>query len=127
MTKVYDYLTPLARFMLALIFLMSGLNKITGYAGSVGYMESVGVPGILLPFAIIVEIAGALMVILGYRARLGALGLAGFSLITAFLFHNNFADQIQSILFMKNIAMAGGLLFIVANGSGAYSLDNRAR
>jgi len=127
MDGLSPYLNGAGRVLLALIFIMSGVGKIFAYAGTVGYMESAGVPGILLPVVIIVEIVGGLMVALGFQARLGALALAGFSLVSAVLFHRDFADQTQMIFFMKNLAMAGGLLMIVARGAGPMALDNRGK
>lgn len=116
---------PVGRIMIAFIFVMAGLNKITGYAGTQGYMESVGVPGALLPLVIIVEVLGGLAIIAGWKTRPVALALAGFCVVSAVLFHGNISDQAQMIHVMKNIAMAGGFLFLFANGPGAYSLDNR--
>lgn len=116
---------PVGRIMIAFIFVMAGIGKITGYAGTQGYMESVGVPGALLPLVIIVEVLGGLAIIAGWKTRPIALALAGFCVVSAVLFHGNISDQAQMIHVMKNIAMAGGFLFLFANGPGAYSLDNR--
>ena len=116
---------PAARFFLAMMFIMSGLNKIGGYAATQGYMEAMGVPDAMLPLVIALEVLGGIAIVIGCQARLTALVLAGFSIISAVLFHANFADQMQMIMFMKNITIAGGFLMIVAQGAGAYSLDNR--
>ncbi len=113
------------RVGLAAIFLLAGFNKIQGYAGTQDYMRSAGVAGELLPAVIALEIIGALMLIAGYRTRLAALALAGFSVLSAALFHGNIGDQLQFILFFKNIAMAGGFLVLAAHGAGAWSLDAR--
>lgn len=113
------------RILIAAIFLIAGLNKIGGYAGTQGYMESMGVPGMLLPLVIALEVLGAIAIILGYRTRLFAFLLAGFCVVSALLFHGNLGDQTQFILFMKNLAMAGGFLFLVARGPGEWSLDAR--
>lgn len=121
------YINLLGRILLAHIFLLAGLNKITGYSGTQGYMEAMGVPGVLLPLVIVLEIGGALALIAGWQTRLAAYALALFSIVAALLFHNNLGDQIQMILFMKNWAIAGGLLVLAANGAGAFSLDNRAK
>ena len=115
------------RILLALMFLLAGISKITGYAGTEGYMASVGVPGALLPLVIALEIGGAIAIIVGFQTRLAALALAGFSIAAAALFHSNFADQIQMILFLKNVAVAGGFLILAANGPGALSLDARRK
>ncbi len=115
------------RVLLAHIFLLAGINKISGYGGTQGYMEAMGVPGVLLPLVILLEIGGALALIAGWQTRLAAYALALFSIASALIFHSNLADQIQMILFMKNWAMAGGLLVLAANGAGAVSLDNRQK
>jgi len=116
---------PAGRFLISLIFVTSGINKLANFAGTQGYMESAGVPGALLPLVIAVELLGGIAVILGWHTRLAAFLLAGFSLSSAVLFHADFGDQMQMIMFMKNLALAGGFLMIVALGAGAYSLDNR--
>jgi putative oxidoreductase len=108
---------------LSAIFLLAGASKIGAYAGTQAYMESMGVPGFLLPAVILLELGGGLAVVLGWQTRLAAFLLAGFSVLAALLFHANFTDPLQSILFMKNLAMAGGLLLLVAGGAGAWSLD----
>ncbi len=115
----------LGRILLAAIFLLAGLNKIGGYEGTAAYMSSMGVPGALLPAVILLEVGGALALILGLFTRLSALALAGFCVVSGVLFHGNIGDQMQFILFFKNIAMAGGFLILAANGPGAWSLDAR--
>ncbi len=119
------YTTLLGRLLVAPIFIIAGIGKIGGYAATAGWMESMGVPGMLLPAVILLEIGGGLALLLGWQVRLAAWLLAGFSIVSAAIFHNNFADQIQSLMFMKNLAMAGGLLFIAAHGAGALSIDAR--
>jgi putative oxidoreductase len=125
MSGIQIFAAPIGRVLIAIMFVMSGLSKLSGYAGTQGYMESVGVPGILLPLVIALEVAGGIAIIVGWQTRLTALALAGFCVISAILFHANFGDQIQMIMFMKNIAISVGFLFLVANGPGAYALDNR--
>jgi putative oxidoreductase len=110
------------RTFLGLMFVSAGLQKIGAYAGTQGYMESMGVPGGLLPLVIALEIGAGLAVILGSAARVSAFALAGFTLVAAVVFHANFGDQMQSILFMKNIAIAGGLFMVTVHGPGAWSL-----
>jgi len=112
------------RLLIAAIFVSAGWSKLGGYAGTQAYMESVGVPGALLPLVIALELGGGLAIVLGLLTRLAALGLALFSVASALLFHAS-ADPVQQILFMKNLAMAGGFLFLVAHGAGAWSLDAR--
>jgi putative oxidoreductase len=113
------------RGLLAVLFLLSGLGKISAYAGTAGYMSSVGVPGALLPVVIATEVLGALAIIVGWKTRVIAFLLAGFTLLSAVIFHNNFGDQVQMIMFLKNVAIAGGFLLLVANGAGPLSLDRR--
>ena len=113
------------RIMMSFIFIMAGISKIGAYAGTQGYMESVGLPGMLLPAVILLELAGGLAILLGWHTRIAALLLAGFSIVSAVIFHANFADQIQMILFMKNIAIAGGLLFLVAGATHDWSIDGK--
>lgn len=116
----------LARLLLAQVFLVSGLEKlVTGYAATQRYMESMGIPGFLLPLVIALEIGGSLALIAGFLTRWAALALAVFSLVAAATFHSSFGDQTQTIMFMKDLAMAGGLLLLWAHGAGAYSLDGR--
>jgi putative oxidoreductase len=114
------------RTLLALLFLLSGLGKLGAYHATAGYMASVGVPGALLPAVIATEVLGALAIILGWKTRAAAALLAGFSVLTALIFHNNLADQTQLIMFWKNISIAGGYLLLVIHGAGAVSLDARS-
>ena len=88
-------------------------------------MASAGVPGALLPAVIAVEVLGAIAIIVGWKTRITALLLAGFTLLSGVLFHSNFGDQVQMIMFLKNVAITGGFLLLVANGAGALSLDRR--
>ena len=115
----------IGRILMSAIFLLSGLGKIGQYAGTQAYMAAQGVPGALLPLVIAVEVGGAAALIIGFKTRWAAFLLAGFSLVSAALFHNNFADQTQMIMFMKNVAMAGGFLLLFANGPGPLSLDRK--
>ncbi len=115
--------TLTGRILLGHIFLLAGISKIGGYEATAGWMEAMGVPGGLLPLVIALEVGGGLALILGFQARLAAVGLAIFSTVSAVIFHADFSDQMQSILFMKNFAMAGGLLYVVAFGAGAWSID----
>ena len=114
-----------ARLMMGQIFLIAGLQKIGGYEGTQGYMESAGVPGMLLPLVILVEAGGGLALIIGWQTKLVAMVLALFTLAAAVLFHNNVADQMQMIMFMKNIAISGGLMLLAVYGAGGYSVDSR--
>lgn len=125
MNLIQSLSAPAGRILLALIFVTSGWGKITGYAGTQGYMESAGVPGALLPLVIAVELLGGIALMLGWQARIVAFLLAGFTLLSALLFHWDPGNQQQYIQFMKNLAITGGFLMIVAHGAGAYSLDRR--
>ncbi len=124
MKLIENYSSLIGRILISAIFLASGLSKISGYEATQGYMDAMGVPGALLPLVIVFEVVGALAIIVGFKTRIAAFLLAGFSLLSAVLFHFNFADQMESILFMKNVAIAGGFLFLVANGAGYVSIDN---
>ncbi|WP_333614842.1 DoxX family protein [Psychrobacter sp.] len=124
MDKLQELSAPIGRLLLSMIFIFSGFTKITGYAATQGYMESMGVPGMLLPLVIAVELLGGIAILLGFKARLVALLMAGFSIASALLFHQFWIDESQMNPFMKNIAMAGGFLMIFAHGPGAYSIDN---
>jgi putative oxidoreductase len=116
------------RVLLAAIFIFSGIGKILAPAATIGYIEAMGLPlapaGLVV--AIAVELVGGLMLALGFKTRLVALGLALFSIVTGLAFHNAIGDQNQLIHLLKNLSMAGGLLQVVAFGAGAYSVDNKA-
>ena len=115
----------IGRILLAQLFLIAGIHKITAYAGTQGYMEAMGVPGMLLPLVILLEVGGGLMLILGWKARWAAAALSVFSLVSAIIFHHNLTDQMQMIMFMKNLSIAGGMFILAVHGSGVLSLDER--
>jgi putative oxidoreductase len=115
----------LGRVMLALIFILAGLGKVQDPASTAGYMQAMGVPALLLWPTIALELLGGIAIAIGYRTQYVALALAAFSLIAAFIFHRNFGDQMQMIMFLKNIAIAGGLLLLAVGGKTAFSLDNK--
>jgi len=120
------YMNLGGRIMMAIIFVMAGFNKIGGYEGTQAYMESMGVPGGLLPLVILLEAGGGIALILGFYTRWVALALAGFTLVSGVIFHSDFSDQMQMIMFMKNLAMAGGLLVIAAwDAKESLSIDSR--
>ena len=122
MTNLLDLV---ARIFISLIFLLSGINKIGNYEGTVGWMESLGMPGIFLIPAIILEIVAPILIIVGYKVKISAALLSVFCVTTAIIFHSDFSDQMQFISFMKNIGLAGGFLFIVVNGAKDFSLDRK--
>jgi len=111
------------RVLLAALFLVSGFGKLGAYAGTQGYMASHGVTGALLPLVIALELGGGALIVAGLWTRAAALALAGFAILTALLFHANFADQMQQIMFLKNFAIAGGFLLLAARGAGSWSVD----
>lgn len=113
----------ISRLFLGQIFLLAGINKIGAYEGTQGYMEAMGVPGELLFLVIILEIVGGLAIILGWKLRWASWALAGFTIVAGLIFHGNFAEQMQSIQFMKNVAIAGGFLALATAGAGAYSIE----
>ncbi|WP_051330267.1 DoxX family protein [Niveispirillum irakense] len=132
-SKYIDFVPVIGRVMLSAIFLTSGLGKIVAWDASLGYVASAGIAlpsGLLLGAAVLTEVVGGAMVLLGFQARLAALALALFSVVTGVLFHNYWAladaqaAYIQQIMFWKNIAMAGGFLQVVAFGAGPFALDN---
>jgi putative oxidoreductase len=122
---VQNLLMLLGRVLLAAIFVWAGYGKLEAYAGTQAYMASQGVPGALLPLVILLELGGGIAIVLGFLTRLTAFALAAFCVASALLFHSNFGEQMQAILFMKNLAMAGGFLALAAHGPGDFSLDNR--
>lgn len=120
--QMNDLASLIGRILISIIFIAAGYGKITGYSGTEAYMQSMGVPSILLPGVIALELLGGLAVLLGILSRYAGLALALFSVAAAVLFHSNFADHAQQINFMKNLAMAGGLFLLFANGSGRYAI-----
>ena len=115
----------IGRILISALFLLNGIFKISNYDGTIGWMESFGMPGILIIPAIIVEIAGPVLIIIGYKTKLAAGLLSLFCIATAFIFHNDFANQMQLTSFLKNIALAGGFLILFVNGAKGFSLDNK--
>ena len=122
MTKIFDLI---ARISISILFLLNGIFKINNYEGTVGWMESFGLPGILIFPAIILEIVGPILIIIGYQTRIAAAALSLFCIATAIIFHSDFSDQMQLTAFLKNIALAGGFLFLVVNGAKGYCLDKK--
>ena len=113
------------RVFISAIFLLSGINKIGNYEGSHGWMESLGVPGVLLIPAIVLEVVGPILIIVGYQVKISAALLSLFCISTAITFHADFSNQMQFVSFFKNIGLAGGLLFLVINGAKDFSLDKK--
>ena len=125
MTDVQKAAELAGRTLMAVMFLKTGVGKITAYAGTQAYMAAAGVPGTLLPFVIALEVLGGLALIAGYRTRLVSIALAVFTVMAGLLFHNQLADQMQQVMFLKNLAIAGGFLILAVHGAGAWSIDGR--
>ena len=114
MTNIADLV---GRILISALFLLNGIFKINNYDGTIGWMESFGMPGILLIPAIILEILGPVLIIIGYKTKLVAGLLSLFCIATAVIFHNDFSNQMQLTSFLKNIALAGGFLILFVNGA----------
>ena len=122
MINIFDLV---GRIFISLVFLLSGFNKIGNYEGTIDWMESFGMPGIFLIPTIILEVGAPILIIIGYKVKISAALLSLFCIATAVIFHNDFSNQMQFISFMKNIALAGGFLFLVVNGAKDFSLDKK--
>jgi len=122
-----NYVAPAGRVLIAFMFVMSGLNKINNYGNTAGWMDAMGVPGSLLPIVIVLEVLGGAAIMIGWQTRIAASLFAAFSVMSAAIFHADFSDQNQMILFMKNVSIAGGFLFLIVHGAGTYSMDNRGK
>jgi putative oxidoreductase len=131
MNSVFDSLKPYAelvgRLLISMPFVLAGWEKIGAYAGTQAYMQHAGVPGGLLPLVILLELGGGIAIIIGLFTRPIALLLAGFSIIAALLFHAGSPEQMQQIMLLKDFGLAGGFLFLMANGAGRFSVDARLR
>ncbi len=131
MNNLFDSVKPYAdvagRVLIATVFVLAGFGKISAYTGTQVYMQHAGVPGALLPLVILLELGGGIAIVVGLYTRPVALLLAGFSIIAALLFHGGSGDQMQQIMLLKDFGLAGGFLFLVANGAGRLSVDARRR
>lgn len=123
MEQLKTYSPLIARLIIGGFFLMAGVGKVADIAGTSGYIQSVGLPGFLAWPAAIFEIVLGLALIVGYQTRIAALAGAAFCIFTAVVFHNNFADQMQMIMFLKNFSIAGAFLMFFAHGAGKLALD----
>lgn len=123
MKKLEDVGILVARILLPILFIVSGWGKISGYAGTQQYMEAMGVPGFILPLVILLEFGGGLAILFGFLTRTTAIITAVFTVLTALLFHSNFAEGVNSIMFMKNLSIAGGFLLLAITGPGSFSID----
>jgi len=123
MEQVARFADPIARALMALIFILSGIGKIGAYEATQGYMEAFGLPGFLLAPTIAFEIAAGAGVLIGFQTRILALLLCGFSIASAMIFHADFGDQVQQVMFLKNVAMAGGFMLLAKAGAPGLSVD----
>ena len=117
----------IGRIFISLVFLLSGYNKIFNYDNTISWMEGFGIPGFLLWPAIVLEILLPIFIIIGYRTQISAIILAMFCLATALIFHNDFANQMQIIAFLKNFGLAGGFLFIAVNGPKEWAIEKKKK
>ena len=119
----------LGRVLLSVIFILAGFGKIGAFAGTAGYVASVGIPmaELVTVLVIILELGGGLLLLVGFKTRIVAFLLAIFTILAALLFHNNFSDQTQMSIFLKNLAIAGGLFYVKATGAGSYSVDAKMK
>jgi len=124
MSNLIDFV---GRLFISALFLLSAYNKILSIDGTMGWMEGFGIPGLLLYPTIVLEIILPIFVIIGYQAKLSSSLLAVFCVVTAPPFHYDFSDQMQTVAFLKNIGLAGGFLFIVANGTKEWSVDKKKK
>lgn len=117
----------LGRILLSIMFIMSGWGKLMAPAGTAGYFESVGLPlpQVTVWVVIAVELLGGLAVLVGFKTRYAAYLLGAFTFAAAFVAHTNFGDQMQMIMFMKNLAITGGFLILASVGAGSISIDRR--
>lgn len=127
MNALHSAASLVGRILLSQIFIISGLGKIANPDGTIGYIQSVGapMPEVAYAIAVFVEVVLGIALLVGFKTRWAAAGIALFTLATAYMFHFKLKDQMQQILFLKNLTITGGLLMVVAFGAGAYSLDNR--
>ena len=119
--------TGIGRVLLSVLFILAGFSKVMGAAGTIAYIESKGIPlpQVVYALTVALELGGGILLLVGFQARLAALAFAGFSIVSALIFHTDFADQTQMVMFMKNLSIAGGMLFVFANGAGGFSIDGR--
>ena len=122
-----NFFDLIGRIFISSIFLFSGINKIFNFDNTIQWMESYGLNGILLYPAIILEIIMPILIIVGYQTKIAAVLLLLFSIATALIFHNDLSNQMQLIAFLKNIGLAGGLLFLIINGTKDWSFEEKKK
>lgn len=124
MKKLEDAGLLVARILLPILFIVAGYGKTGGaYAGTQQYMESMGVPGFMLPLTILLELGGGLAILFGFLTRTVAIFTAVFTILTALMFHINFAEGVNQLMFMKNLSIAGGFIVLAVSGPGTFSID----
>lgn len=123
MTEIEKFGPLVARVLIAVLFLLAGFGKLADVQGFAGYLTSGGLPAFLAWPSILFELAVGVLLVVGYQTRYVALAGAAFCVVSAALYHNNFADQTQMVMFLKNLAIAGGFLLLASNGAGKFALD----
>ena len=123
MNKLQDTALLVARILMPILFIVAGWGKINGYTATAGYMTSMGVPSFFLPLTILLEVGGGLAILFGFFTRTTALITAIFTILTALIFHTDFAQGVNQMMFMKNLSIAGGFFVLFASGPGAFSID----
>lgn len=123
MNKLQDTALLVARILMPILFIVAGWGKINGYTATAGYMTSMGVPSFFLPLTILLEFGGGLAIRFGFFTRTTALITAIFTILTALIFHTDFAQGVNQMMFMKNLSIAGGFFVLFASGPGAFSID----
>lgn len=124
MKNVNNLAILIARILMPILFIVAGYGKLgDAYAGTQQYMQAMGVPGFFLPLTILLELGGGLAILFGFLTRTTALFTAFFTLMTALIFHTNFAEGVNQLMFMKNLTIAGGYILLAVTGPGAWSID----
>lgn len=123
MNKLQDTALLVALILMPILFIVAGWGKINGYTATAGYMTSMGVPSFFLPLTILLEFGGGLAILFGFFTRTTALITAIFTILTALIFHTDFAQGVNQMMFMKNLSIAGGFFVLFASGPGAFSID----
>ena len=121
--SIENLIDLIARIFISLLFLINGYSKVIYFDGTISWMESYGLPGFLIYPAILLEIIAPLLLIIGYKTKISSVMLAGFCIVTALIFLNDFSEQSQLNGFFKNIGLSAGFLFLAINGSKKFSLD----
>lgn len=122
--KLSDYTNVISRILLVYLFVWAGVGKIMSYQETAGYMEGMHVSAYLLPLVILLELGGGVAIVLGFLTRFTAMAMAIFSIVAALIFHNDFAKDMQQLMFIKDISIAGGLFLLASTGPGKLSIDS---